>query len=64
MSSDIRILPGEDHVIPLIRLDEDQLYLVIEEEIVHQTLVREAMRSLPRGPDPDPDDYVDEPTAQ
>ncbi|MCG6919631.1 MAG: ferritin family protein [Acidobacteria bacterium] len=35
-----------------------------EEEIGHQNLVREAMRSLPRGPEPDPDDYVDEPAAQ
>jgi rubrerythrin len=35
-----------------------------EEEVVHQTLVREALRTLPRGPDPDPDDYVDEPVAQ
>ena len=34
-----------------------------EEEIGHQNLVREAMRSLPRGPEPDPDDYVDEPAA-
>jgi rubrerythrin len=35
-----------------------------DEEVVHQNLVREAMRSLPHGPDPDPDDYVDEPVAQ
>ena len=35
-----------------------------EEEVLHQTLVREAMRSLPAGPEPDPSDYEDEPVAQ
>jgi rubrerythrin len=35
-----------------------------DEEILHQGLVREAMRGLPPGPDPDPSDYEDEPTAQ
>jgi rubrerythrin len=35
-----------------------------DEEVVHQTLVREALRHLPRGPEPDPEDYVDEPVAQ
>jgi rubrerythrin len=35
-----------------------------EEEVLHQNLVRDAMKKLPRGLDPDPDDYVDEPTGQ
>ncbi len=34
------------------------------EEILHQSLVREAMRSLPEGPDADAGDYEDEPVAQ
>ena len=34
-----------------------------DEEVVHQTLVREALRGLPRGPEPDPDDYADEPVG-
>jgi rubrerythrin len=34
-----------------------------DEEVVHQTLVREAMRNLPSGPDPDAEDYEDEPVA-
>jgi rubrerythrin len=35
-----------------------------DEEILHQSLVREAMRSLPEGEEPDPGDYEDEPVAQ
>jgi rubrerythrin len=35
-----------------------------DEEVVHQNLVREALRQLPRGPEPDPEDYVDEPVGQ
>jgi rubrerythrin len=35
-----------------------------DEEVLHQSLVREAMRSLPEGEDPDPGDYEDEPVAQ
>jgi rubrerythrin len=35
-----------------------------DEEVLHQGLVREAMRSLPAGDDADPGDYEDEPTAQ
>ena len=35
-----------------------------DEEVVHQNLVREALRHLPRGPEPDPEDYVDEPVGQ
>ena len=34
-----------------------------DEEVVHQTLVREALRGLPRGPEPDPDDYSDDPVG-
>ncbi len=35
-----------------------------DEEILHQALVREAMRGLPDREDPDPGDYEDEPVAQ
>jgi rubrerythrin len=35
-----------------------------DEEVLHQTLVQEALKSLPAGPEPDPDDYADEPVAQ
>jgi erythrin-vacuolar iron transport family protein len=35
-----------------------------DEEILHQGLVREAMRNLPPGKDADPGDYEDEPVAQ
>jgi rubrerythrin len=35
-----------------------------DEEILHQSLVREAMRSLPPEEEPDPGDYEDEPVAQ
>jgi rubrerythrin len=35
-----------------------------DEEVLHQSLVREAMRKLPPGEDPDPADYEDEPVAQ
>jgi rubrerythrin len=35
-----------------------------DEELLHQSLVREAMRSLPEGEEPDPADYEDEPVAQ
>jgi len=35
-----------------------------DEEVLHQSLVREAMRSLPGGEEPDAGDYEDEPVAQ
>jgi len=35
-----------------------------DEEVLHQSLVREAMRSLPEEAEPDPGDYEDEPVAQ
>jgi rubrerythrin len=35
-----------------------------DEEVLHQSLVREAMRSLPPGPEPDEGEYEDEPVAQ
>jgi rubrerythrin len=35
-----------------------------DEEVLHQSLVREAMRALPEGEEPDPGDYEDEPVAQ
>jgi rubrerythrin len=35
-----------------------------DEEVLHQSLVREAMRSLPEEEEPDPGDYEDEPVAQ
>jgi erythrin-vacuolar iron transport family protein len=35
-----------------------------DEEVHHQKLVREHLDTLPAGPEPDPDDYADEPTAQ
>jgi len=35
-----------------------------DEEVLHQSLVREAMRGLPEGNDPDAGDYEDEPVAQ
>jgi len=35
-----------------------------DDEVLHQSLVREAMRSLPEGEEPDPGDYEDEPVAQ
>lgn len=34
-----------------------------DEEVLHQTLVREALRNLPPGPEPDPETYEDEPVA-
>jgi len=34
-----------------------------DEEVLHQTLVREALRNLPPGPEPDPEAYEDEPVA-
>jgi rubrerythrin len=35
-----------------------------DEEVLHQSLVREALRNLPEGEEPDPGDYEDEPVAQ
>jgi rubrerythrin len=35
-----------------------------DEEVLHQSLVREAMRSLPPEKETDPGDYEDEPVAQ
>lgn len=35
-----------------------------DEEVLHQSLVREAMRSLPPSDEPDGGDYEDEPVAQ
>jgi rubrerythrin len=35
-----------------------------DEEVLHQSLVREAMRSLPEEKEVDPGDYEDEPVAQ
>jgi rubrerythrin len=35
-----------------------------DEEVLHQSLVREAMRSLPLSDEPDAGDYEDEPVAQ
>ena len=35
-----------------------------EEEVEHQALVRRELSKLPPTPGPDPEDYVDEPTAQ
>ncbi len=35
-----------------------------DEEVLHQSLVSQAMRSLPEREDPDPGDYEDEPVAQ
>jgi rubrerythrin len=35
-----------------------------DEEVLHQALVREAMRNLPERPEPDAGDYEDEPVAQ
>ena len=35
-----------------------------DEEVLHQELVREAMRRLPEGKEPDAGDYEDEPVAQ
>jgi rubrerythrin len=34
-----------------------------DEEVLHQTLVREALRNLPPGPEPDAEAYEDEPVA-
>lgn len=34
-----------------------------DEEVLHQTLVREALRNLPRSPEPDPEAYEDEPVG-
>lgn len=34
-----------------------------DEELLHQSLVREAMRNLPESPEPDASDYEDEPVA-
>jgi rubrerythrin len=35
-----------------------------DEEVLHQSLVREAMRNLPPAEEGDPGDYEDEPVAQ
>jgi rubrerythrin len=35
-----------------------------DEEVLHQSMVREAMRGLPAGEGPDEGDYEDEPVAQ
>ena len=35
-----------------------------DEEVLHQSIVREAMRGLPAGEGPDEGDYEDEPVAQ
>jgi erythrin-vacuolar iron transport family protein len=35
-----------------------------DEELLHQSLVREAIRALPEEEEPDPGDYEDEPVAQ
>ena len=35
-----------------------------DEELLHQSLVREAMRNLPETGEPDAADYEDEPVAQ
>ncbi len=35
-----------------------------DEEVLHQALVREAMRNLAPEPEPRPDDYEDEPVGQ
>jgi rubrerythrin len=35
-----------------------------DEEVLHQSLVREALRNLPEGDEPDAADYEDEPVAQ
>jgi rubrerythrin len=35
-----------------------------DEEVLHQSLVREAMRALPEGEEPDGAAYEDEPVAQ
>jgi erythrin-vacuolar iron transport family protein len=35
-----------------------------DEEVLHQTWVREAMQKVPPGPEADPEDYADEPVAQ
>jgi len=35
-----------------------------DEEVLHQALVREAMRSLPEDEEPDGGEYEDEPVAQ
>jgi rubrerythrin len=46
--------------------DEDVRLLFEElrdEEVVHQTLVREALRNLPPEPEADPEDYEDEPVG-
>jgi rubrerythrin len=34
-----------------------------DEEVLHQTLVREALKDLPRTPEPDPESYEDEPVG-
>ena len=34
-----------------------------DEEVLHQTLVREALKNLPRTPEPDPESYEDEPVG-
>ena len=34
-----------------------------DEEVVHQTLVREALRNLPQETEPDPEDYEDDPVG-
>ncbi len=35
-----------------------------DEEVVHQDMVKREMAKLPPGPEPNPDDFVDEPAAQ
>ena len=34
-----------------------------DEEVLHQTLVREALKNLPSAPEPDPEAYEDEPVG-
>jgi erythrin-vacuolar iron transport family protein len=55
----VRALPQVSH--PEVKALFQELR---DEEVLHQSLVREAMRSLPPGPDPDEEGYEDEPVAQ
>jgi rubrerythrin len=52
----------------LPRITDEEVRTLFEElrdeEVLHQTLVREALKNLPRGPDPDPTIYEDDPVAQ
>ena len=51
----------------LPHITDDDVRLLFEElrdeEVVHQTLVREALRNLPPEPEVDPEDYEDEPVG-